>query len=76
MIASPSNIAPALALLSGTVIAIAVIAAIALVGIAVAVMKSAHQYKSSAGAAGISTFIVAMTVFLLVVIEILLVLKE
>ncbi len=50
--------------------------AIALVGIAVVVMKSARQYKGSVGAAGISTFIVAMTVFLLGMIEILLVLKE
>ncbi len=50
--------------------------AIALVGIAVVVIKSARQYKGSVGAAGISTFIVAMTVFLLGVIEILLVLKE
>ncbi len=50
--------------------------AIALVGIAVVVIKSTRQYKSSAGAAGISTFIVAMTAFLLGVIEILLVLKE
>ncbi len=39
------------------------------------VIKSARQYKGSVGAAGVSTFIVAMTVFLLGMIEILLVLK-
>ncbi len=40
------------------------------------VIKSTRQYKGSVGAAGVSTFIVAMTVFLLGMIEILLVLKE
>ncbi len=52
------------------------LAAIALVGIAMVVIKSARQYKGSSEKAGTSTFVVAMSAFLLGVVEILLVLKE